>query len=62
MDADRFSQGRKKVIDEHWQPGDMIEMRMTKDNITDLGTLPVRAGKSKASGVDRNAIVDDDRQ
>jgi hypothetical protein len=61
MYANRFAQGRKKIVDKQRQTRNVVEMSMGQDNVPDIATLNVRARKSQTPGNYGDAVVDDDR-
>ena len=58
MDANRLTQLPEYIIDEYWQAGDVIHVRMRDDDIADATLLRFVKRNADAAGIDRDAIID----
>jgi hypothetical protein len=60
--ANRPFEIRKQIVDEQRQPRNVIEMSVSKNDIADLPAVIVGGREAEAAGVDRDAVVDDERR
>src|SRR5213076_2471376 len=47
----------EKVVNENWQAGDVIHMRMRNDDIAHMVALPIGERDGEAASINRHAVV-----
>lgn len=60
--ANRPFEIRKQIVDEERQSRNVIEMGVRENDIANLPAVIVGGRESEAAGVDRDAVVDDERR
>ena len=58
VNSHRLLQTRIKIVDEDWQTGDVVHVRVRNDDVFDFGPLLVGQSNRDTAGVNRHAVVD----